>query len=333
MKSVHNLHYKGKNTRIAIIDEGFHPHISLPENRVTICEIYLENGIFKERHLEYSNLENSTYQEDYPHCHATAVAGVAVGKPYSSTWVYGENKLTGYSGGVAPEAKLKVFIIKMNAEAHGYLNYALKLIAEDDDKFDVVSISLRGGDQCNDDNKLSLERGKLIENILNIQTKGTHLLATSGELLRSFEGVINVGSLTDTSDVNSIDVYCFGEVQVPCYVQEHVISDVVLPINIKDKHTKMLQNVAGPSFAASAFAGLVCLIMQHVKKVNDELVKKVSDELVENLKEDELLIKNFSDKGVLLKAVKGLDNESREVRMVHCEFFETDASSIFKYTF
>ena len=321
---INDLIYKGKDMKIAIIDQGFHPHESLSNAKVTICEIYMEGEKFNQRPLEYSSLENDMYQTNYCHCHATAVAGIAVGKPFDG-WDGKNNSTIKYPGGVAPEAELKVFIIKADGEeskAHGYLNYALELIAEDNDTtFDVVSMSLRVGDQHlieqNKDQRnqdIALKRGSIIYNIKKIRRKGTHVLATStntGELTKNIEFpaqldcVISIGSLAPKGELSylskrtGVDYYCCGEVRVPCYVKKDVVA---VSTNIEDGHRKVLQDVVGSSFAAPAFAGLICLIMQHVKKENSELIK------------------NFWRKQVLLKAAN----------MGYINFFKTDKSSLLK---
>lgn len=365
MQSIHvKKEITGENTVIGIIDDGFYPHQAMKGVNVNGCRIYKK----KDKSLTYEVLQTS--QDDATqglftqppdtcgHCHATAVAGIAAGKPFKGAF-YHKKKLTHseYPGGVAPDAKVVLFLIPIDCDdakdACKYLEYALDLIIklhkgeellpvaanqhdqyeqkesfnEDQslqlpspsppssaaapppppppplvkpkedlepqnkklkvEKFDVVSMSLRVGDQSKRERGLQdpisqKQRDNIRKKINTIKEKGTHILATASnsgntthdlEFPAQLDEVISIGSLdpdaniskNSISDQKKVNLYCYGEVQAPRYT---TISK--LPDDLAYPKYRLLQNVSGSSFAAPAIAGLICLMMQHARKCGHE---------------------------------------------------------------
>ena len=119
---------KGKGTSIAILDmigtkgnKGFHTSHKAFCGNITSEDItcYVINGI-----------QDSTN-------HATNCAGIAVGKPFTGYYKRNnENVPMNYEGGVAHEAKAKIFLIDHN---DGVLQALSKI---DEEEIDVVLMSL-----------------------------------------------------------------------------------------------------------------------------------------------------------------------------------------------
>ena len=235
---------KGKGARIAIIDNGFYPHNALTDKRVKIAESY-QIVKCKEGNVEIKPLkERFQPRGTSSHCHATTVAGIAVGQEVKNCKVYHDERpqSENYPGGIAPEAELTMFIIPIDddcpKDTYNYLIRALNKI-ESLQKFDVVSISLRAHDQrrfelneyspekVNDIESGQQEAGKIIQLLRN---KGTHIVATSsncGSTICDLEfpakhgSVISIGSLTSDGGISKfskkekVDLYCYGEVGAP----------------------------------------------------------------------------------------------------------------------
>ena len=325
---------RGEESSMALIDDGYYPNQAMKDVKVSCCCIYKKDKCLMDKLLEKDASGLLTRPSDSGqsgHCHATAVAGIAAGKGFNGIVFHDRNLDTvEYPGGVAPDAQLKIFTIPTYDPegTYQYLEYALDMINREE-KVDVVSMSLRAGDQSRfecgqeiSDNIRTL-RGKIIDRIQEIRRKGTHVLATASnsanttremEFPAQLDEVISIGSLDQRGDFSKhtrtkkdVNLYCYGEVRAPCYCKK---------TTTQRSHTphKLVQDVSGSSFAAPAIAGLICLIMQHARDCD----KEWGDNQCETL---------LQQKRNILKAID--PNDERKVIKVP-GFLQMERSSILK---
>ena len=239
LKKVHEKGITGKGTQIAMIDNGFYSHYALKKKGINGYQIYkAKDGRLAHEVLKVDG-DFCTQDRYSPHCHATAVAGIAVGTPVNGV-IYHNQKLQSvkYPGGVAPDAKLTMIRIPLDTEdTLLYLDYALDLIEtlqkKDKFKFDVISMSLRAGDrsliECGEEVKDYSQEAKITEKIqeLALDTYVVASASNSGDTTHDLEfpakldSVISVGSLkpnahfSEDTKTTGVDLYCYGEVLAP----------------------------------------------------------------------------------------------------------------------
>ncbi len=232
---------KGKGTSIAILDmvgtkgdKGFH----------TLHRAFKDNIYSK----DVSCVGCSSADKDATN-HATVCAGIAVGKPFDGYFIRnGKTVPMKYEGGVAPEAKAKIFLM------HNIDSFLQVLSKIGEEEFDVVSISL--GCKTNGlPNVLTQQFVQLSKSKLVVVSAGNYGPVKGVLFPANLDEVISVGCLDEFGDpVNyapkCVDISCYGEVNAPA----------------SDGMNGLLQWATGTSMAAPAIAGLICLFIQCAKE-------------------------------------------------------------------
>lgn len=315
--------FKGEGTRMAIIDYGFYPHQAL--KGVKGCQIYKdENELIRCDSLQRSTIADVYTQSTCYYSHATAVAGIAVGKQVYDN----EGKYCLYPGGVAPEAELTMITIPPEiTTVSKYLGVALKLIIDCDLNFDVVSISLHTHEQRSiegsefDDSATLFEQNEVRQYIRKLKDKGMIVIAAAGnkgdttndpEFPANFkEVVISIGSLnsygkvSDFSKEKRTELFCYGEVHAPWFVHKNCVQQPCSEQQLPYESACQLEFLRGTSMAVPAIAGLICLMIQHARSCDEQYCRKnnISDnhDCEDALRHKDKLLKVFENPHIVIE--------------------------------
>ncbi len=268
---------KGRGTSIAIIDmigkrgtKGFHTLHEAFRGKIFSGDI----KCFKRKN--YEDTAN----------HATVCAGIAVGQPFKGYCIKsGKTVSINYKGGVAPEAKAKIFLIEKN---YGFLE-ALSEIQKEN--FDVVSISL-GSEISNARSDITKKLQDLSKSALVVVSAGNNGTVEDVLYPANLDEVISVGSYTEFGkeaqySPDDADICCYGDVNAPA-------SD--------DKHG-LLQWATGTSMAAPAIAGLICLFIQCAKE-GKYSPQDSKEDVIQQMKQKKYMMDILNETLVKKKKVK-----------------------------
>ncbi len=235
---------KGEGTSIAILD--------MVGTKGTDVGFHTLHGAFKGNiySKDVSCVRSSSADKDDTN-HATVCAGIAVGKPFDGYFIRnGKTVPMKYEGGVAPEAKAKIFLM------HNTDSFLQALSKIGEEEFDVVSISLGCETKTSDlPNVLTQQFAQLSKSKLVVVSAGNYGSVEGVLFPANLDEVISVGCLDEFGDpVNyapkCVDISCYGEVNAPA----------------SDSNDGLLQWATGTSMAAPAIAGLICLFIQCAKE-------------------------------------------------------------------
>ncbi len=256
-------HVKGRGTNIAIIDmigtstAGFHTQHWAFKGKIFSKDV---------KCFKASNFEDTTN-------HATVCAGIAVGKPFKGYVIKdGKTVTIDYKGGVAHGAKAKIFLVE---KKYGFLE-ALKTIQAlnkiEDEKIDVVSISL--GSETGEATSVTQAIKDLSKSMLIVVSAGNSGTVEDVLYPANLAEVISVGSYTEFGreapySPEGVDICCYGDVNAPA----------------SDGNNGLMQWATGTSMAAPAIAGIICLFIQCAKEGKYNLPEDSKEDVIRRMKQ------------------------------------------------
>ncbi|MBE6065605.1 MAG: S8 family serine peptidase [Clostridium cochlearium] len=275
-----NYKLTGKNIGIGIIDSGTYPHMDFitPKNRISKF-VDLVN------HYKYPYDDNG---------HGTSVSGIICSNGYSSKGIY---------KGIAQDSYL--YCIKaFNNIGRGFISdilYALSILIEDSDKFNIKVICLPF-EVLNNNKKLI----SLFNNLFSIAvSKNITIIVPSGHNGNNFNSMkgialldtcITVGGLNIDKEIKPYTNSSAGpnfklnkpDVSAACVdiVSTNTNVNYISERNGRKLYPKILEepysNFTGTSYAAAYVAGLCALLYENNSSLNLKDIKallKVSSEL------------------------------------------------------